>query len=271
MATDPGRTADRIRTALHQAAADYQPDRATILARVRAGQAGSDLFIERRPRSHRRTSGVASIAATVAAAVAAVFGVGVVGNWVAVRNSAPLPPAVRPTTAVSLHPTATPTVPRTAPSHRPKNRPSSTAPPPRSSSASPASSADVPSQRGFLESAGTVDKHSIDNWSQSNVTLRTEATVTALQVRVRIARTQELRNTGAWSTLLPGDFTTTVDEQPDAMVYTFVMRKGATLRPGEYTFAVQYNHAVGGRDASRDTYRANATGDGTSVEVTGGF
>jgi hypothetical protein len=122
-----------------------------------------------------------------------------------------------------------------------------------------------------LESSGTVDKHSIDNWSQSNLTLRTEATVTALTVRVRLARTQELRNTGAWSTLLPGDFTTTVDEQPDAMVYTFVMRKGATLLPGKYTFAVQYNHAVGGRDASRDTYPANATGDGTSVEVTGGF
>ncbi|HST80206.1 MAG TPA: hypothetical protein VLL08_00555 [Kineosporiaceae bacterium] len=266
MASEPIRTADQVRTALHEAAAAYQPDRATILARVRAGQAGSEASLGHRPRHHRRSAGVAGIAG-IAASVAAVFGVGVAVNWAAVRSNTPLAPATMPSTVASPYPTATHAVPRATPSHRPKSRPAPTARPSQSPTASPAK---VLSRRGFLWSTGTVDKHSIDNWSQSNVTLRTQALLTALQVRVRIARTPDLRDTGAWCTLLPGDFTTTVDQQSDAMVYTFVLKPGATMRPGEYTFAVQYNHAVGGRDARLDTYQATASG-GTSVEVRGGF
>jgi hypothetical protein len=288
MASDPGHTTDRIRTALHEAAAAYQPDRATILARVRAGQAGADPSLERRPRYHR-AAGLAGIAGTVAATMAAVFGVGVAINWAAVQNNVPLPPAATPTTAVSPHPTTTPTVSRKAPTPRPKSRPSSTAHPSQSPPASPtasqaaspaasatasptASPANIPSQRDFLWSAGAVDEIGIDNWSQSRVTVRTEATLTtALQVRVRIARTPDLSSTGSWTTLLPADFTTTLDEQPDALVYTFALKPGTSIGPGESSFAVQYNHAVSGRDASRDTYQATATGDGASVEVRGGF
>jgi hypothetical protein len=265
MTSDPLRAADQVRTALHEAAAAYQPDRATILARVHAGQAGSETSLRHRPRHHRRTTGLAGIAG-IAATVAAVFGVGVAVNWAAVRNNTPLVPATMPTTVAS--PLPTPTAARTTPSHRPKSPPAPTVRPSLAPTTSPAK---VLSKHDFLWSAGTVDKHSIDNWSQSNVTLRTQALLTALQVRVRIARTPDLSDTGAWCTLLPGDFTTTVDQQPDAMVYTFALKPGASMRPGKYTFAVQYNHAVGGRNARLDTYQATAASDGTSVEVRGGF
>jgi hypothetical protein len=126
-------------------------------------------------------------------------------------------------------------------------------------------------RQGFLRSSGAVDAESIDNWSQSNVTVVTSETLTALEVSVRIVATPNLSSTGAWSTVLAEDLVTTVEQQPDALVYRFTLKPGARLRPGSYIFAGQYNHAVGGRDPSRDTYRAVATAGGTRVAVDGGF
>jgi hypothetical protein len=51
----------------------------------------------------------------------------------------------------------------------------------------------------------------------------------------------------------------------------FTLKPGARPAPGEHLFAVQYGHAVGGRNPSRDSYQATATADGTRVEVEGGF
>ncbi|MGN9910146.1 hypothetical protein ACTMTJ_21590 [Phytohabitans sp. LJ34] len=95
--------------------------------------------------------------------------------------------------------------------------------------------------------------------------------MTALQVRVRIARTPDLSSTGAWSTVPVQDLVTTVEQQPDALVYTFTLKPGARLPSAEHVFAVQYGHAVGGRNPSQDSYQATATADGTRVEVEGGF
>jgi hypothetical protein len=67
------------------------------------------------------------------------------------------------------------------------------------------------------------------------------------------------------------DLVTTVEQQRDALVYTFTLKPGVRLAPGSYIFAVQYGHAVGGRDPSRDSYQAIATASGTRVEVYGGF
>ena len=64
---------------------------------------------------------------------------------------------------------------------------------------------------------------------------------------------------------------TTVEQQPDALVYRFTLKPESRLGPGSYVFAVQYNHAVGGRDPSRDTHHTVATAGGTRVEVDGGF
>jgi hypothetical protein len=126
-------------------------------------------------------------------------------------------------------------------------------------------------QQGFLRSSGAIDAHSIDNWAQGNVTVVTSETLTALEVSVRIVATPDLSSTGAWSTVPADDLVTTVEQQPDALVYRFTLKPGIRLAPGSYVFAVQYGHAVGGRDPSRDTYHATATADGTRVEVGGGF
>jgi hypothetical protein len=140
---------------------------------------------------------------------------------------------------------------------------------PRSPAATPSTKT---VQQGFLRSSGTVDGHnSIDNWTQSSVTVVITQTVTALQVTVRIVTTPDLSSTGTWSTVLAKDLATTVEQQPDALVYRFTLKPGSLLGPGSYVFGVQYNHALGGRDPSRDTYDAVATANAVRVEVSGGF
>ncbi|TDB72249.1 hypothetical protein [Micromonospora sp. KC723] len=141
---------------------------------------------------------------------------------------------------------------------------------PRSPAAPPGRAASV--QQGFLWSNGAVDPHSIDNWAQSNVTLKNSETVTALQLRVRVARTADVTSTGAWSTVVADELVTSLEQQPDALVYTFTLKPGVHLAPGAHMFAVQYGHATGGRNPSRDSYEAIATAlDGTRAEVNGGF
>jgi hypothetical protein len=103
------------------------------------------------------------------------------------------------------------------------------------------------------------------------VTLVTSKTVAELEVSVRIAATPDLSSSGQWSTVPAEDLVTTIEQRPDGLVYRFTLKPGINLEPGSYTFAVQYHHAVGGRDASRDTYQAAATAGGTRVEVYGGF
>jgi hypothetical protein len=135
-----------------------------------------------------------------------------------------------------------------------------------------ASSSTKSAQQGFLRSSGAIDGHnSIDNWTGSSVSVVTSDTVTALEVTVRIVASPNLASTGAWSTVLAKDLVTTVEQQPDGLVYRFALKPGSRLGPGTYVFGVQYNHAVGGRDPSRDTYHAVATANGTRAEVDGGF
>jgi hypothetical protein len=140
---------------------------------------------------------------------------------------------------------------------------------PRSPAASPSAKG---AQQGFLRSGGVIDAHSIDNWTQADVTVVTSETVTALEVTVRVADSPDLASTGQWSSVLSQFLVMAVERQPDGLVYRFTLKPGATLGPATYVFAVQYNHAVGGRDPSRDTYHAEATANGgTRAEVSGGF
>ncbi|WP_155123713.1 MULTISPECIES: hypothetical protein [unclassified Actinoplanes] len=99
----------------------------------------------------------------------------------------------------------------------------------------------------------------------------TGETATALELTVRVVTTPYLSSSGFWSTIPADHLTTTVEQQPGALVYRFTLKPGTSLGAGSYTFAVQYHHAVGGRDPGRDTYRATATVGGRPVAVSGGF
>lgn len=255
---------DPVRSALRTAAAAHQPDRAAILARIRRGQVAGPAMTHR--RGHRRT---VVRAAGMAAVVSAMLGLTVAVTWATLSDGATRTPVQAASATAHPAPTAASNAaPGWASNREDSIRPPSAAHTSRAPAASPANSS---FQQGFLWSNGAVDPRSIDNWAQSNVTLRNSQTVTALQVRVRIARTPYLSSTGSWSTLPVQDLATTVEQQPDALVYTFTLKPGARIAPGKYVFAVQYGHAVGGRNPSRDSYQATARADGAVVEVEGGF
>jgi len=255
---------DPVRSALRTAAEAYEPDRAAILAWIERGQA--EAGVSSAPRSTRRR---AVVVAGMAATVATVLGLSVAATWAAVRGEEPRKPAaVASATAAPVSAAASSAATRLTPSHDPEGRPPSAAQPSRSLAASPSKAA---VQQGFLSSSGAFDTHSIDNWAQSNVTLTNSETVTALELRVRIALTPSVSSTGAWSTIPAEDLATRVEQQPDALVYTFTLKPGVRLASGSYMFAVQYGHATGGRDPSRDSYQAAASVGGTRVEVGGGF
>ncbi|MEY9968442.1 hypothetical protein ABIA33_006526 [Streptacidiphilus sp. MAP12-16] len=80
-----------------------------------------------------------------------------------------------------------------------------------------------------------------------------------------------MADTGTWSTVRAADLVTTVTRDGSVLLYEFTLRPGATLAPGSYEFAGQYNHAPGGRDAGQDTYQATASAHSTQVEVFGNF
>ncbi|MYS25389.1 hypothetical protein GTW38_00265, partial [Streptomyces sp. SID7804] len=124
---------------------------------------------------------------------------------------------------------------------------------------------------GPLWSDGSVDPHSNEFWAQSNVTLRTRTELTALTVRLRIEQTGGVSSTGAWRSLPEDDFALTVAERDGFLVYTWTLKEGRTVAPGEWVFAGQYNHERGGRDAGGDTYTATAAAGAARVAVGGDF
>lgn len=250
---------DRVCATLRAEAAAHQPDRPAILARVERGRAA--VQSARAPRTGRRR--VAVRMAGIVTTMAAVLGLSVAVTWAAVGTDVLRRPSHGPMMATAPAAGSSGAAPAPTPASR---GPSGTQVPRSPATRSSANGA----HQGFLRSSGAIDAHSIDNWTQSNVTVETSQTMTALDVTVRIADSPNLANTGAWSSVLAEFLVTTIDRQPDALVYRFTLKPGVTLAPGTYVFAVQFNHASG-RDMSRDTYHAAAIGGGARVDIGGGF
>ncbi|TXS44487.1 hypothetical protein [Streptomyces sp. t39] len=147
------------------------------------------------------------------------------------------------------------------------------APAPRESAARPAPLRPAPERAadGFMSSSAAVDRHSNRYWAQGNVTLTTREPLTELTVEVRVALTGGVEETGHWLTRPADDFEVRVEERDGALLYRWTLRQGRTVPVGTHVFAAQYNHAEGGRDASRDTYTARARAGDTGVAVTGRF
>ncbi|MBC9726893.1 hypothetical protein [Streptomyces sp. TRM68367] len=262
---------EELRARLHQAAGTHEPDRARILARVERGMAGPERD------GHRAARPPVWGWARVVSATAAVAGVLAVGGYAvasAVRDDAP------PQQQVAVSPTLTPTPEG---SHRAAEPPVDPAPPEEtrepSTPAAPRTTARPPAQPpaatgaadGPLWSDGSVDPHSNDFWAQSNITLRTSERLTALTVQLKVAQTGGVSDAGAWRSLPEQDFTLTVGEQDGFLVYTWTLKAGRTVAPGDWVFAGQYDHARGGRDAGGDRYTATGTAGSGQLAVGGDF
>ncbi|WP_393056701.1 hypothetical protein [Streptomyces sp. LN549] len=134
--------------------------------------------------------------------------------------------------------------------------------PPASSSAAaatpPAGLGALRTEDGPLWTDGAVDPHSNAYWAQSDVTLRTARPLSALTVELRIALTGGVNSTGSWRSLPEKDFTVSATEDGGYLVYRWALKPGRTVPAGTHTFAGQYNHAEGERDAAGDYLTAHA-------------
>ncbi|MHC5902841.1 hypothetical protein ACVNF4_02830 [Streptomyces sp. S6] len=269
---------DDLRARLQEATERHEPDRARILARVERG-----MMADAEPQRHRQTRPVLGWARIVGA-TAAVAGMLAVGGY-AVASVVKSEPPAEQTVAVSPSPERSPDAtsrPPNSPSPTPGSGSASSPSAPKSpnpthtaeSSPSPTGSG-TPSAGGRtdgpLSSDGSVDPHSNDFWAQSNVTLKTSKQLTALTVQLKVAQTGGVSNTGAWRALPEDDFTFTAAEQGGFLVYTWVLKEGRIVYPGEWVFAGQYDHDRGGRDAGGDSYAISGTAEGQGRSVGGGF
>ncbi|MFI6339966.1 hypothetical protein [Streptomyces sp. NPDC050535] len=269
---------DELRAGLREAAEAHEPDRARILARVERGMAGDDA----RP-VRRATRPPVYGWARVVSATAAVAGVLAVGGYAvasAVKDESPpqqtvaVSPTPEPspdaTSRAPLPPAPTAGTGITKPPETPSSSPAGT-PSGRTSAPSTDLSHDAGTEDGPLWSDGSVDPHSNEFWAQSNVTLKNSERLTSLTVELRVAQTGGVTDAGAWRSAPEDDFTTTVAERDGFLVYTWVLKPGRTVWPGEWVFAGQYDHDRGGRDAKDDSYAASAETKDQQPDVAGDF
>ncbi|MEH0422305.1 hypothetical protein [Streptomyces sp. B21-083] len=267
---------DELRAGLRETAEAYEPDRARILARVERGMAAGP---EEKRRSRRRATRPPLLAwARVVGATAAVSGILAMGGYALASVVKSDETSADPTVSVSPMPTPSPDATSRAPiqpapepssGNTHEDKPSSTPiPTPKASNTAPAAKG---AEDGPLWSDGSVDPHSNEFWAQSDVTIKTSGQLTALTVELKIAQTGGIASTGAWRSAPEDDFDLTVTERDGFLVYTWVLKDGHKVLPGEWVFAGQYNHTRGGRDAKDDTYTVTGEAAGGQLAVKGDF
>ncbi|MGW0333965.1 hypothetical protein ACWD0J_19205 [Streptomyces sp. NPDC003011] len=264
---------DELRARLHEAAGAHEADRARILARIERG------MTEQTRSDHRATRPPVFGWVRVVSATAAVAGVLGVGGY-AVASAVKDDVSPQKTVAVTATPAPSPDATSRAPVPPVDPVPSSPREP-RESSASPARTPSVSAtpqppaasgtEDGPLWSDGSVDPHSNEFWAQSNVTVKTSEKLTALTVRLKVRQTGGVTSAGAWRSAPEDDFTATVAERDGFLVYTWVLKPGRSVWPGEWVFAGQFDHDRGGRDAKDDGYTVTAAADGEQLAVAGDF
>ncbi|MEV4274864.1 hypothetical protein [Actinoplanes xinjiangensis] len=267
---------DRLRAALRAEAATHRPDRDAMLDRITTSAM--------RDTGHgRRRLGLRGRTGAVVAAAVAIFGGGGVGTWAltGADDRDPVNPALPVVTATATpRPDGTSPTGGTPPAATTKPVPSRNTASARPGTSAPATPSSAPTSRrpagtgvsqGPLWSDGSIDPDSGDTSGASVVTLKTTETLTALDVVIRVARTDGLTSRGGTKQTPGASVTATVTEEPGAYLYRFTLSSADTLGPGTYTFTARYTYPSGGRDAGGDTYRAVATTAAGGLAVQGDF
>jgi hypothetical protein len=256
----------RLRHAMRDELDSHTPDRTAMLNRIAANRSAGA-----RPRGRFVRLAGSGLA------VLLVLGLGGVAKW-ALAGQSP-PPAAAPATpsagavdgtaGTSAVATATSPPDRSVTTRSPA---SVTSAPPASPSAPATPSAspvrghpgDTQVEKGSLWSDG-----SIPSSGRSEVTLKPRAALTELDLTIRVTLTDANLSSSGFVT--PAEtITATVSPEPGALLYHFVMRKGATLPPGTYVFAAKYT--AGNRNAAGDTYESYVTSvERKRIHVYGNF
>ncbi|MCU7729152.1 hypothetical protein ODJ79_36020 [Actinoplanes sp. KI2] len=251
---------DFLRDQLRSALDEHTPDRTAMLNRIAANHA--------EPTGPR---GRFLRLAGSALAVLTVLGLGGVAKW-AIAGQSPATPAAPPAVTTpapapssSLGEVATATA---SPSHGATGRtrpaaPTTTTPAPPPASPVRGHPGDTQVTKGTLRSDG-----SLVATGRSRVTLQAGADLTELDLTIRVTTTPGLTPGGFESSV--DTVTATVEKQPDALLYHFVLRPGSTLTAGTYELTARYGG--GARDAADDTYEAYAFSvDRKRIHVYGNF
>ncbi|GAA4972356.1 hypothetical protein [Actinoplanes utahensis] len=276
---------EQLRAALRAEAEAHTPDREAMLDRISMAAMRESGSTRRHGPAGRRGPRVRM--AAVAAAVVAILGGGGVGTWalagaddrdeaepaptVAPATTVPGPPATAPVSAAP--PSLATTRPSPARTTASSSRPPTTAPTTTAPSSAPVTERprNTRESQGPLWSDGSIDPDSGDTQGASVITLKTAEELTALEVVIRVARTDGLVSRGGTKQTPGASVTTSVTEEPGALLYRFTLASADTLAPGTYTFTAKYTHPSGGRDAAGDTYRAVAATGSASLDVYGDF
>lgn len=275
-----------LRAALQEEAARHEPDSARMLARVETltgplehqtpevgpspvrapgvsrdrDRGSSRGWSLERARERGRRGGWRSAAVPALAVVA----IASIAWWVGVAGPAGDPVAVPPLTSDGTASADLPAPGADGHSASPRAGTVATAVPDPAQSrgtAKPAQDSASPVPTSGVRAQAGLDPHSNPYWAQNNLTLTFDRQVRTLAVTVRVARTPGVTSTGTWVSLPADDFTVSVKEEPGALVYRYALKAARVIRPGTYTFAVQYNRPqtdAGGRD---DSYLVQLSGD----------
>ncbi|MGW1467408.1 hypothetical protein ACWCPT_24055 [Streptomyces sp. NPDC002308] len=129
--------------------------------------------------------------------------------------------------------------------------------------------AQLPAANGPVSSRGMVDPGSNAYWAQSDVLVTASRPLTSLTVELRVAQTGGVTKTDAWTSGHKEDYTVSTGVEGGFLVFRWTLRPGRTAPATTLTFAGQYNHAEGERDASGDDFTVHSTFD-TGVSASGG-
>jgi hypothetical protein len=241
-------TDERLRAELRRVAAEHQPDRTAMLNRIAANRESG-----RAPRRHLlRLVGSA-------VAVAAVLGAAGIASALTAKNSPGTRPAAPPPATAQL-PAGSGAPSPSAPSTGSPTPGRTQSPAPSTPSAAPVRGhpGDTQVEKGSLWSDGSIVPAG-SGGAQSTVTVKASVDLTALDLTIRVVLTPGVVDRGATTDVAGGRVVATVERQPGALLYHFVLREGSTLAAGTYHFTAGYAYAGASRDAGDDTYEAFAT------------
>jgi uncharacterized repeat protein (TIGR03803 family) len=107
-------------------------------------------------------------------------------------------------------------------------------------------------------------------FTEEDVILSTQATITALTLTITVQRTPGLVFSGMFQNI-SNQFTQTSVTGPATITYTFVLNPGATVPPGTWTFAAQMGSSGVTHDPNGDAFSLTYISGGQTFDLAGVF
>jgi hypothetical protein len=125
-----------------------------------------------------------------------------------------------------------------------------------------------------MTASGSVNVYSSTTWTQVDVDMDIEQTLSALTVTIRIADCTDLSEAGEWNSGASGQINDTATTNADGSItYEYELASGDEATTGDVSFAAQFSHAASGWSASADTYTVSArlASSGAAENLSGSF